>query len=641
MKANNLHGFRTIDEYVNFKLAEYSKEPVKSFETLFRYMFDETDNVLAEKTDGYRIKRITYGEARVTVKKIALTLSKKLSDVKKDSIVGLYMANSVEWIEIFWAILAAGYRPLLMNSRLPDATLEGIISEHSVAAVISDTKEFPVATVKPSDLTENRGDAEIENSQFGSEVLFMSSGTTEQVKLCAYTGENFYYQICDSVNIIAKCPGIKAHYEGELKQLALLPLYHVFGFIAVYLWFAFFSRTLVFPKDLNPATIQNTVKKHKVTHIFAVPMVWEAVHKAVLSKVKAKGAKTYKKFNKMLGIVNKLGKLGDKLAVKFLSEVRQGLFGDSVKFLITGGSHIKPETLKFFNGIGYHLANGYGMTEIGITSVEFSNSKKMLNSASIGAPFGYTEYSVSEKGELLVRGKTMASRIITASEAKLTDFDKWFETKDLVSVQNGRYYIEGRADDLIVSENGENLNPTIAEKAIKVEGVDRLCVFADSKREPVLILSTPGCFSANQLNGIYDAVIASLKDAKLEGVIKKIYFTPEPLITGSEFKISRKKLSRKFEAGEIRVFDPKCIEKHIDELVSGLEAEIAQCFAEVLEKEPSAIGVNDNFFTDLGGNSIDYFTLLTILKSKFGIELPTSDNDRLATVKDVFNFINK
>ena len=642
MKANNLHGFRTIDEYVNYKLAEYSKEPNKNFEALFRFMFDETDTVFAEKTDGYRIKRVTYGEARVVVKKIAQVLRGKLSGVKKDSLVGLYMANSVEWIEIFWAILAAGYRPLLMNSRLPDSTLEGIITDHSVAAVISEGKQFSVIMLDPTELVDSsRGGDEIDIGEFGSEVLFMSSGTTEQVKLCAYTGENFYYQICDSVNIITKCPGIKAHYEGELKQLALLPLYHVFGFIAVYLWFAFFSRTIVFPKDLNPTTIQNTVKKHKVTHIFAVPMVWEAVHKAVLSKVKAKGERTYKKFNKMLGIVNKFGKLGDKLAVKFLSEVRQGLFGDSVRFLITGGSHIKPETLKFFNGIGYHLANGYGMTEIGITSVEFSNSKKMLNSGSIGAPFGYTEYSVSEKGELLVRGKTMASRIITASEAKVTDFDKWFETKDLVSMQNDRYFIEGRADDLIVSENGENLNPNIAEKAIKVDGVDRLSVFANSKREPVLILSTPGCFSANQLNGIYDAVLLSLKNAKLEGVIKQIYFTPEPLISGSEFKISRKKLARKFEAGEIRTFDPKCIDKHIDELVSGLEAEIAECFAEVLEKKAAEIGIDDNFFTDLGGNSIEYFSLLAILKSRYGIELPTNDNDRLATVKDVFNFINK
>ena len=639
MKLNNIHGFQSIDEYVKYKLSRYGQEE-KSFETLFRYMFDESDNVMAELTDGYRIKKITYGEFKAKIIAKAPNLAEALSEVGEGSIIGLYMSNSVEWIELFWSILICGYRPLLMNTRLPDEVLEGIIREYSVGAVISDGKKFSVKTVFKDEIAA-ASDKEPISRPFGTEVIFMSSGTTENVKLCAYTGENFYYQICDSVNIIEKCPGIKAHYEGELKQLALLPFYHVFGFIAVYVWFAFFSRTFVFPKDLTPATIQNTVKKHKVTHIFAVPMVWEAVHKAVISRVKAKGASTYLKFTRMTRLVNKLGSFGDRLARCFLCEVREGLFGDSIRFLITGGSHIKPETMEFFNGIGYHLANGYGMTEIGITSVEFSNSKKMLNSSSIGAPFGFTEYSVNDKGVLLVKGRTMASRVLSGGEERITDFDSWFETSDLVTVEGGRYYINGRADDLIVGESGENLNPTLAESCVRVSGIDRLCVFADSDNSPLLLASTPGCFSADKLNGIYGQVCAALKEAKLEGVIKKILFTPESLIAGNDFKVSRKKVAEKYRSGEFRIFDPRCIEKHIAELVSGLEDEIRSAFAEALDKAPEAIGVNDNFFSELGGSSIEYFTLLGILKARFGVELPVSESERLSTVKDFCEHINK
>ncbi|MBQ2877072.1 MAG: AMP-binding protein [Clostridia bacterium] len=638
MKLNNIHGFKTVDEYVKAKLSEYSAEE-KSFETLFRFMFSEEENVMAELSEGYRIKKITYGEFKARILAIAPTLADKLSELGHNSIVGIYMSNSVEWLEIFWATLISGYRPLLMNTRLPDEALERLLSDHAVGAVISDGKKFSVKTL---DKTEVAIPSQLPplSRPFGTEVIFMSSGTTESIKLCAYTGENFYYQICDSINIIERCPKIKEHCDGELKQLALLPFYHVFGFIAVYLWFGFFSRTFVFPKDLNPITIQNTVKAHRVTHIFAVPMVWESVHKAVVSKVKARGAGTYRKLQVMIGLVNKLGGFGDKLARRFLSEVREGLFGDSIRFLITGGSHIAPETLSFFNGIGYHLANGYGMTEIGITSVEFSSNKKMLNSATIGAPFGNTEYSVKEDGTLLVRGKTMASRITVGKDEHLTDFSAWFETKDLARCEGGRYFIEGRADDLIVCESGENLNPTLAENALSINGVDRLCILR-GKRSPVLLLSTPRAFLPKAIEQLYRNTLKALRESKLEGVIQEIYFTPEPLISGNEFKVSRRKIAKRFAEGTLRIIDPKNLEAHVDELLSGLEAEIRACFAEALECDPDRIGSEDNFFADLGGSSLDYFALLGRLKSKFGFELPSDESQRLATVKEIYEHINK
>ena len=60
MKLRNIHGLDSIDEYVNYKLALY-KSKDKSFESLFEMMFDETDNVMVETTDGYRVNKITYG----------------------------------------------------------------------------------------------------------------------------------------------------------------------------------------------------------------------------------------------------------------------------------------------------------------------------------------------------------------------------------------------------------------------------------------------------------------------------------------------------------------------------------------------------------------------------------------------------
>ncbi|MBR6469918.1 MAG: AMP-binding protein, partial [Lachnospiraceae bacterium] len=93
-------------------------------------------------------------------------------------------------------------------------------------------------------------------------------------------------------------------------------------------------------------------------------------------------------------------------------ELRENIFGDSIRFLITGGSFIDPKVLAFFNGIGYRLANGYGMTEIGITSVELSPKRRWLCGGYVGAPMTHAEYRVDENGELLVRGKVLARYIL-------------------------------------------------------------------------------------------------------------------------------------------------------------------------------------------------------------------------------------
>lgn len=637
MKLTNIAGFNSIDEYVESKLAEYSARE-KNFETLFEFMFSEKNNIMSETSDGYRIKKQTYSEVKKRILSSAPSLYKEIGDLPQNSLVGLYASNSLLWIELFWQILICGYRPLLMNTRLPDDTLEDILCTHGVGAVVSDGHRFSIKTVLADSLEAAEGSLP-EGRAFGDEVLFMSSGTTEQIKLCAYNGENFFWQICDSANIIKQCPAIKEHYEGELKQLTLLPFYHVFGFIAVYLWFGFFSRTFVFPKDLNPVTVQNTIKKHSVTHIFAVPMVWERIYKTAHKRIKERGDATYKRFRFALRLSNSLGALGDKIARRSLKEVRDSLFGESVRFMISGGGALEREVFEFFNGIGYHLANGYGMTEVGITSVEKSNSKKILNSASVGAPFGYTEYKLSPEGELLIKGRTRASRICIGEQENITDFDEWFSTKDLVSSTDGRYYIHGRVDDLIVCANGENLNPTLFEPSLKVKGCEAVCLFANDGA-PVLLASVSGCFSQAQLCEIFELIDAALAETKLSSTVSKVCLTFDGLMGINDFKISRRKVREKYLAGGFDLIERDSISKKIEEMLTSLERDVALCFAAALQKEPSEISPSANFFLDLGGTSLDYFTLLGLIKDKYGVTLPDGEQ-KLFTVRDFCNFIKE
>ncbi len=637
MKLTNICGFNTINEFVQWKLNEFGKSD-KSFSKLFEYMFSESENTMAEISDGYRIKKISYGEMKKQALQKAAALALRI-DLPHGSLVGIYMDNSFDWISLFWAILICGYNPLLMNKKLQKEVLERVLSEYNVSVVISDGELFSANTLLANSIVYTNDTPDVTHGAFGNEVIFMSSGTTESIKLCAYTAENFYYQLCNSVDIVKKCPEISRHYNGELKLLTLLPFYHVFGFIAVYLWFGFFSRTFVFLKDMSPKTIQSTVKKHQVTHIFAVPLVWDAVYKATLRTIKKKGDKTYADFCRAIKMSN-AGGIKRKLVYKGLNEVREKLFGNSICFLISGGGHISSEALAFYNGIGYHIANGYGMTEVGITSVDISHKSKIRNCGSIGAPFQHTQYAINECGELLIKGKNMASRICQGVQEKVTDFNEWFNSFDLVKKENERYFILGRSDDLIVSKSGENLNPQLIENAIRIPDVEMLCLFSVDS-EPILLISSKVCYSREKTKALIANARKAIISQELESEIRKVLITPDPLLKPEEFKISRRRIAQRFIEGEFTLIDETSIDQKIDIMLVGIDADIRKIFAGVLQIKETDIHPDANFFSDLGGSSIDYFMLADTINSEFNIDIKLAEGKTLQTVNEICKFIKE
>ena len=638
MKLTNINGFSDIDKYIEDKVNRYGAEE-KSFATLQKYMFSEKNNVLAEVLEGYRIKKVTYGECDEKIFTVATAFSFTLQNVQKGALVGLYMQNSLRWIQTFWALLACGYRPLLLNSRLSKQVLQQTLVDCAVAAVISDGEQFCVPTYMADEIFAQDTGEKFLPTAWGEEVLFMSSGTTGSVKLCAYTAENFYYQLCGTADIIKNCPQIRAHYDGELKLLALLPFYHVFGFCAVYLWFTFISRTLVFLRDMNPQTLLATVKRHKVTHIFAVPLVWDTIYKKSMRSIRERSEKTYQRLEKALDKASKGGKITQKIVKAKCKEIREGLFGESIRFLITGGSAIDEKVVRFYNGIGYHMANGFGMTELGITSVETSMRIKTRNACSIGAPFKAAEYSVSEKGELLVKSRARASRILQDKVENVTDFEAWFSTNDLVERRGKAFYHQGRRDDLIVCKNGENLNPELVEKSLIASGVRVFCLFADENGKPTLLANIEPCFSAEKLQVVYKSVKQTVADNRLDGEIEQIALTTDDLLEKGAFKLSRKKIARKYAAGEYRLVDMQNADGYVETALSVLEEKIRKCFAEVLQKDEKEVGMCSDFFTDLGGSSLDYFVLLDTLKTELQMETAFADGEKLSTAQEFYDLL--
>ena len=620
MKITNLGGFSSVNAFVEDKLRRYNMSD-KSFRAVFSLMFSEENNILWEESRGYRISKTTYGQARSLTLHKASTLKTQLGELKPDAVIGIYMDNSLDWILTFWAILAIGCRPLLLNRRLDTETLEYALRVTNAAAVISDGQSFSVKTILSGELVEG---ANYMPADFGSEILVMSSGTSAHVKICAYTAEEFYNQIQGSYSIIKKCTKVKEHYEGELKLLTFLPFYHIFGLVAVYVWFAFFSRTFVRLNDMQPQTITNTIKRHKVTHIFAVPLFWEKVYEQAMRTIRDRGEETVKKFEKGMRISRKLGDsaLADAFSKLAFKEVREGMFGESVVFMITGGSCISPQVLEFFNAIGYRLADGYGMSEIGITSLELSR-KRSLNS----------------DGELRVRGKAMAKYIIEDGEKRGNS--DWFNTHDLASFDGKCYRILGRQDDLIVAANGENLNPNLIETRITpdgVRGVALVGVTENGKTVPTLLVSVNKYITAARLGGIETQIKEQLAQLKLSGQIGRIFFTEDSLLKDNEFKLNRTRLAKELSEGNLTevVSDMALVGREDDEI----SRKITAMFSLALSKPEDEIGYDADFFVDLGGSSLDYFSLVAGLRDEFGVSFTSGDMSR-STVRALHDYIQE
>ena len=639
MKVLGIGNCKTIDEFVELQMSAL-KQKEQTFESVYEIMFSQRENVMFETTDGNKIFKTTYGQVDENINITANWLKQNINNIGNGSFIGIYMDNSQEWIEIFWAILKCGSVPLLMNKRLDTDRLEALLQDYNVACVITDSKKFSVPTILYTDIDKSIQPSE--KFSWENKIALMSSGSTNDVKLCIYNGKAICEQIYNSQDIVRKSKLIKAHYDGHIKQLTFLPFYHVFGLIACYMWFAFFARTFVLLKNLSGETILNTVRKHKVTHIFAVPMLWEKIRKSAIKLLEQRRPHLVKKVQRGLKISNAMQKsfsnVGRKFASKAFKEIRDNLFGDSIQFLITGGGAVTTKTLEFFNGIGYRLVNGYGMTEIGIASVELSDSTKVINSGSAGRAFGSIKYRISKNGLLEVQSKSIATEIYVRGEKHSYNEQSWFETGDGALLKNKRLYILGRSDDLIVSSSGENVSPSAIEDKISIPDTS-VCMLGINKNDKIistLIIQINQYFSKKKIAEIKAMLFEILKQNGFNSLIDEIYFTVDQLMLESEFKLNRNKIRKRIASGDIRLidineFDSEQKEENIN---PELRKKIKDLFSEVLEKEITEAQCSQNFFFELGGTSLAYFQLVENIKEEFNVPFPVLDDQSIATVDE-------
>ncbi len=63
--------------------------------------------------------------------------------------------------------------------------------------------------------------------------------------------------------------------------------------------------------------------------------------------------------------------------------------------------------------------------------------------------------------------------------------------------------------------------------------------------------------------------------------------------------------------------------------------------SEQLSVDEDKIGAESNFKDDLGADSLDLFELVMSLEEEFGVEIPSEDLEKIATVSDVMEYLKE
>jgi long-chain acyl-CoA synthetase len=158
---------------------------------------------------------------------------------------------------------------------------------------------------------------------------------------------------------------------------------------------------------------------------------------------------------------------------------------------MVGAAPVARELLEFFDACGVLVLEGYGLTES--CAAGTVNTIDACRFGTVGKPLPGTEVSISDDGEILLRGPHVFKgyyRNEEATEETITG-DGWLLTGDLGSItDDGFLKITGRKKDLIITSSGKNITPVNIESQLRESRyITEAAVFGDNRPYLVAILT--------------------------------------------------------------------------------------------------------------------------------------------------------
>jgi long-chain acyl-CoA synthetase len=303
-------------------------------------------------------------------------------------------------------------------------------------------------------------------------MLIYTSGTTGPPKGAMITHRNVMYQMYAGEQTI--------EFYSTDELLCFLPLCHVLERL-ISVEFPIFAGCKVNFAE-SPETVFDNLREVSPHSFTGVPRIWEKIYSRVtilrseaswigkrfLDWAVAAGMKKAlaKEEGKSLDPASRLNlMLADVLVLRNL----RNLVGLArTRRCTTGAAPISPELLRWFEAIGVHLIEGYGMTETsGVATINTVNDNRI---GTVGPPVPGTQVRIAADGEIQVGGPAVFAGYWNnpAKTAETLAEDGWLKTGDVGRVDNqGVLTITGRLKDIIITAGGKNITPAEIESRLK------------------------------------------------------------------------------------------------------------------------------------------------------------------------------
>ncbi len=257
-----------------------------------------------------------------------------------------------------------------------------------------------------------------------------------------------------------------------------------------------------------------------------------------------------------LGSAIKIVKL--RTAKAILDKVKKSIFGNNLRYCVSGGAPISKEVIDFFESIGVRIYQGYGLTET--TPAISANTSNFNKIGTVGRPFPCNEIRLDEAdGELLVSGQNIARGywkrpLSTKSSWNDLDGKSWFRTGDIVEIdEEGYISITDRKKDLIVFANGKKVAPALIEAKLRTSNLISQAVLFGDKHSYLVALIT---LTEKQTEEIYKKIqnfidwqneeLANFEQIKKFAIVEEDFSIENGLLSPT-LKVKRKLVGERYK----------------------------------------------------------------------------------------------
>ncbi|MEE2643733.1 MAG: AMP-binding protein [Myxococcota bacterium] len=384
--------------------------------------------------------------------------------------------NEPAWPMIFLGILLIDAVPVPLDPALPVEALERISAKSAARLLVhheslleerleepielrrTDNGLPPSVTVgelfADAPLNEEEISAHDRSAQLAS--LIFTSGTTGDPKGVMLSHSNFT-ALLESLHQVFE---VRA---GD-RFLSVLPLFHSFEFSCGLLLPLSAGASVTYLDELDGPSLRAALLKVKPTALIGVPALWELLQRRIKAQVEDQGEAAKMALSVSQRLNRRLRERYQLNLGPLLFKPIHERFGGSIRYLISGGAALDERILESFEGLGFELLEGYGLTEAApVLAVRRPKSR----ARGVGAPLPGIEVKIEEPdesgvGEVLARGDNVMRGYLDAPEetASVLDEEGWLRTGDLGQIdERGSLKLVGRRRELIVTSEGKNIYP--------------------------------------------------------------------------------------------------------------------------------------------------------------------------------------